>query len=393
VISPEQIQKREPLTGAASFLDRIIYAKREQKTAMVLYFAATHALDGLNTIGRLLVTSDQPNSGKTTVLDAAGMLCQNFWMADPTKWALQAKFTERDRATVGLDEISQVFGTSGLRGRGSPLYKPLVEGYRRTATFSISVDRTATDISAYSGAVLAGLRQAVPPDLYSRCIQVAMTPCPATIDLEDSLDEGVVADGQRIGLQIHNWARMFVDDIGAFARDARKRHPKLKGRKLQVWGSLFAIAEMAGGEWPQRCMDAFMAIALDETDKPILSAEQQLLSDAGAYLAERSVLPAHARYLFSGELLSSLRTMDEKLYTSKTDRQMAMLMKSALGPSRVITLPSRKTVRGWEAAGILAEYQRLLDDLRPEVPEDAEDEYDTFFDTEEPEEEEGSDAA
>lgn len=374
----EQLQKLEPLTGAARFMNRIVYAKQTKIDACVLYFATTHIVENLNTMGRLLVTSIQPNSGKTTVLDAGVMMCANPWMSDPTKWALQGKFKGTVRPTVFLDEIHLVFGLNGQRGRSNPIYRPAVEGYRKTATFSGQVDGAPQDFSAYCATILGGLQAAVPPDLRSRCINIVMEPAPYGLALEDSLDEGVEADGRRIGEQMHSWTQLFADQARQWARQAGKLHPKLSGRRLQIWGGMAAVAKAAGPEWERRFLAAFMDIALDKTEKPTLSPEQQVLWDAGEYLSDPHT--PDDPYLTSSELLGRLRTLDDNIYRSKTDPQVARLMSAGLGRAGVLTLPSRKTVRGWHREVILASYEDLVALVAPEPQEDEPDEFEDFFD-------------
>lgn len=385
----EWMQEHQPLDDASGFIDRVLYARREQKDAMVLAYAASHGITAFNTFPRFLFTSPDFESGKTTALDVAMMLCQNGWLPDATSWALRAKMAEPDKPTLGIDETSIIFGSNGLRGRGNPLYKPLVEGYRKSAIFSMSVDRTATDVSSYCFVVMAGRNAAVPPDLRSRCIIVVMRPVPGKIDLEDSLDDGVRSDGDRIREQLHSWVRMAAEQgdlLNLYAREARRLHPRLRSRKLQVWGPLFAIARLAGGDWPKRCMNAFTALALDASEKPVLSAEDQVLYDAGQYLTDPATEPS--AYLLSAELLGYLRDQDERLYTSKTDAQMARLMSAGLGRASTLTLPSRKTAKGWHTRTITANYEALLVELEPDIEEEEADEFEAFFETEEAEEDE-----
>lgn len=381
----EMMEARQPLDDAAGYINRVLYASREQKDAQVLAYAASHAISAFNTFPRMLFTSPDFESGKTTALDIAFALCQNSWMADPTSFALKAKLMEPDRPTVVFDETSIIFGANGLRGRGHPLYKPMVEGYRKRAAYSVSVDRTPVDVSSYCFVVLAGRNAAVPPDLRSRCIIIKMRPVPGTIDLEDSLDDGVYSDGERIREQLHSWAQMAVQEDGLlnkWARESRRLHPRLRSRKLQVWGPLFAIARLAGGDWPKRCMAAFMALALDASEKPVLSAEDQVLYDAGHYLSE-PLGHVDQRYLLSAELLKYLREQDEKLYTTKTDAQMARLMSAGLGRASTLTLPDRHTAKGWHVTAIMANYEALMAELEPDVEEDEDDEFDSFFEIDE----------
>lgn len=375
----EQLRKLEPLSGAARFMKRIVYARPTQIDACVLYYGSTHIVDNLNTIGRLLVTSTDGNCGKTTVMDSANMMCQNPWMTEPTKWALQGKFRGGDLPTVGLDEIHLVFGLNGQRGRSHPIYRPIVEGYRRSATFSGQVDGAPHDFSCFCPAILAGQKKAVPPDMRTRCVTIWMEPAPDSVELEDSLDEGVEADGRRIGEQMHVWAKMFIDEARDWAREARKLHPKLRGRKLQVWGGMYAVAKAAGPEWEERFLAAFREIALDNSEKPILAPDQQVLMDAGEYLRIREEAE-YPQYLFSAELLRYVRTIDDNIYRTKTDAQIGRLMSDGLGRAAVLTLPSRKTVRGWHADAILALVAELEEMLEPENQNEEADEFESFFD-------------
>ncbi|HLY75931.1 MAG TPA: DUF3631 domain-containing protein [Planctomycetota bacterium] len=383
-VSLEYLQDREPLTSTRLFLDRVVYAKDHQKNILALTFAASHALNSFNTMPRVLVRSREPMSGKTTVLDAAMMLCQNGWMADPTIFALRSKFAEPEQPTLILDELSKFFGENGLRGRGNPLYKPLVEGYRKSATFSMSVDRTAVDVSGYCLAVLAGLGTAAPRDLITRAIPIDMRPMPLGMQLEDTLDDGVQADGIRLREQLHDWAQKAasLDILSRFARESSRQHPKLTGRKLQVWGPPAAMARAAGGPWPRYFMEAFTALALDVSEKPVLSAEEQILYDTGEYLADPATLPG--KYLLSAQLLKHLRTLDEKLYTAKSDAQLARLMTAGLGRASTLTLADRHTAKGWHRIAIQSAYADLLTELEPEEAPAAPDEFEDFFDIDDP---------
>lgn len=365
-----------PLDDARKWVDTIIYATPEQKDAGVLVSAVTHSVRSFNTAPRVLVTSPEPMSGKTTWLDAFTYLCQNAWMTDPTSYALRAKFNEPEKPTCIFDEISKIFGESGLRGYGRPEYRILVESYRRSATLSLSIDRTATEVSSFCVAICAGLKTAAPKDLRSRSIIITMKPAPENLELDDSLDQGVEAIGRQHGERLHAWVTSIADELPDLAKNIRKYHPKLRGRKAQIWAPLFAIAEAAGGDWPERCRRAFVAIALDNSEKPILTTEQQVLIDAADYLNNTS-----NRYLTSNELLKYLRAKtDNKVYQAQSDRQMAMIMKQALGSTSVLTLVDRRKAKGWHCMPILQAANELEALLSPEDPEDVEDEFDTFFD-------------
>ena len=157
------------LDDARDFAASILYATDEMLDALTLACAVSHTLDSFSTVPELLFTSLEKESGKTTGEDIVQMLANNGWTADPTSYALRAKFNEPEKPTLIIDEVSDIFGRSGLRGGGNQLGKILRICYRRTASLSMAVDRVAEEVSCYTMAVMAGLKTAVPDDIRSRC--------------------------------------------------------------------------------------------------------------------------------------------------------------------------------------------------------------------------------
>jgi hypothetical protein len=167
-----------------------------------------------------------------------------------------------------------------------------------------------------------------------------------------------------------------TEELQEIARDYRKFHRKLRARKAQIWVPLFVVAELAGGTWPGRVRKAFMKLALDASEKPVLSPDQNVLMDAAG------ILRATDRpYLTSRELLAGLRKIDESVvYRALSDRQMAMLMTQALGSASVLTLgKERRKAKGWHAMPILKLADELEAILSPEDDDESEDEFDSFF--------------
>ena len=127
--------------------------------ALTLLCAVTHTVESFSTVPRALATSPEKESGKSTLLDIAIMLSNNGWEADPTSYALRAKFNEPERPTLVIDEISDIFGQSGLRGQSNPVGKILRKGYRQTATLSMAVDRAQPTCPATASPSWPGSRQ------------------------------------------------------------------------------------------------------------------------------------------------------------------------------------------------------------------------------------------
>jgi hypothetical protein len=224
---------------------------------------------------------------------------------------------------------------------------------------------------------MGGLRNAVPNDLYSRCVPFKMNAAPAEIAvrLRDSLDPSVIAIGKIHGERIHQWARANADEIAWTFKNFKRPHVKMFSRLRQVYGPMYAVALVAGGDWPERFMAAFKAMALDSSDETILTAEQRILRDAAA------LFQATGRdRLFSRDIAQHLlRNPDEKLYKILSNRELALLMTRGLGNATSMTVAGQRG-KGFYARKVLTAWKELEEALNLDTEDDEEpDEFEDFF--------------
>lgn len=370
------ISGAEILEDARAFAATVLYATDEQLDALVLAAAVSHVLDSFTTVPRLLATAPEKESGKSTLLHLVGMLGNNPWDPDATSFALRSKFNEREKPLVIVDEVSDVYGRSGLRSGSKDMNTILKKGYEKHATLSLSVDRVTVEVSCFCMAALGGLRNAVPDDIWSRCIVWKMRPVPAGIRLRDSLDEATRKIGENRGDRIHQWARQNETLIKDTFRDMRSPHKKMRSRMRQIWGPLYALALVAGGDWAERCLRSFQSMALDASDEILLTEVQMILRDAAECFARSG-----ADRMFARDIKDFLRAKTEvEIYEALPERVLGQLMTEALGQPQAMTLGSSRA-KGYHARTVLALWRRLEAQLNPpdDEPEE-EDEFDTMFD-------------
>lgn len=368
------------LNAVRNFISTLWWAPEEYIDALTLVLAVTHVKDAFTTVPYVLMTSDKPKVGKSTgSTDIPMLLADRPWVIDRmvTQDALRNKFTMRESPSSWLfDDASKIFGEGGNNGKTTPVYQLGVNGYRRTGKVSVSRNGVPMDVPAYGVAFYNGLHNAVPGDLATRAIQFRIKPKPDSIRMRDALSVPVAKEAEPLKKALHRWATSNRKQMQQFMLGGVTRiHEKLTDRTLQLWGPVFAVAHAAGGSWPQRAMDAFLDMALDEADKLPVLAEDQLLLDA-AKIAMR----AGVSILFTGELVAALRALpDDDFYSEVDDAYLVSdLLPRALGPvqelrgktmdGRTMTGAGRRVTPILEAA---AELRGVLNPVTEQAGPDA----------------------
>lgn len=361
------------LNEVDGFIGTLFWGPEEYRHAMTLLLAVTHVKDTFTSVPFALITSEKPKVGKTTLsTDIPMLLADEPWEVNSmtTEPAMRAKFMDRiPPATVCAPDISKIFGEAGLNGRTSKIYQLLVAGYRRTGKIEVSVNRVSTRLPAYFVAFMDGLNNAVPGDLATRSVHFKLEPKPPEILMRDALSIPVEKEAEPLKKALHRWAVSHKNEMRQFMLDGVTRvHPMLTDRLLQICGPMFAVAHCAGGQWPQWCLDAFLEMMLDESDKPVVLAHQQALLDTA-----KIIMATGAKRVFTADLVPALRALpDGQLYREVDNVYLVTdLLPRALGPSqemRGLAFDGR-TVQGAGrmAAPVLAAAADLRDMLYPQA--------------------------
>jgi len=398
-----------PLDEIRDFIAKILWAPDYMLDALAALIAATHTLDSWNAVCRALATSTEGLCGKSTLLQICRLLGLNYWAAtQATSYALKSKFSDRDAPLIAVDEVSDIFGLDGRRGQANPVATVARDCYTRTATVSVSRNGTAEDIPAFCFMILGGRRNAVPYDVWTRCIEFKLRRVPESVTLElDAYDSDTEAMAVPIRTMLHAYMRaMLAPEIKKIQRRTFAPHPKFRDRLKQIWTPLYVTAlaadiveqqryeaevircmeaglelpEPPACNWAQRILTAFKAMALDASDLPVLTAPQSMLRDTAAYI--RNQVPA-PEFVCASDIRDWLRDQSgEQLWSSLTDRRLAILMTEGLGPNTVRARPDDPATkaRGWYAAEILAKWDALDAALTPPVSAEVQEDESSLFD-------------
>jgi len=218
---------------------------------------------------RLFVLSRAGGSGKSQVLEATGLLSPAYYGLDlePSFAGLVATVSQ-EHATVFIDEADILFGAGA---RKSAVRAVINGGYTRAGTVLNGTGSKATRTGVFGAMAVAGLDMLEKnageqmKATLSRGIRIRMEPAPAD-DLPRDLDEYAESKAG----EIRRWMAVWAGQVaGQVAKAVPEVPAGIHGRPAQIWRPLLAVADAAGGDWPERaraaCRELAGAPSRDET--------------------------------------------------------------------------------------------------------------------------------
>jgi hypothetical protein len=274
-----------PESGARLLDDVLGYIRRfvsypspEAAIAHTLWVAHAHAMDAPESTPRLAFLSPEPGSGKSRALEVTESLVPRPVEAvnvTPAYLFRKVSATE-GRPTILYDEADTVFGPKAkdnedIRGM-------LNAGHRKGASAGRCVVRGkevfTEELPAYCAVALAGLG-ALPDTILSRCIVIRMRRRAPTEYVEPYRRRQNGPEGDAIRARLERWV-VAVEHLLVGAWPAMP--PTIADRDADVWEALLAIADAAGGDWPDRARVAAVALVA-ESKRSTPSLGVQLLAD------------------------------------------------------------------------------------------------------------------
>ncbi|MFF4765032.1 DUF3631 domain-containing protein [Streptomyces sp. NPDC001255] len=280
-MSTEPIDGAELLNEVEQFHRRFnVFPQEAAYVAVALWDAHAHLLDCFDSTPRLAFLSPEPGSGKSRALDVIETLVpRSMAAADASAAALVRSVSGIDggRPTILFDEIDTIFGPKAgdneqLRGfinaghaRGRPTYRCVGDGS----------NQQVQGFPSYCAVAVAGLGS-LPDTILTRSVIIRMRRRARNEKVEPFRTRIHVPQGNEIRDRLAQWAESVAEQItGAFPTMPEG----ISDRPADVWEPLLAIADAAGGDWPERARDACLTLvrAAQDTDKRSLGI--RLLTD------------------------------------------------------------------------------------------------------------------
>lgn len=296
----------EPIDGAdllgelhAAFGKYVVFPSPEAHDAVVVWCAATHAQDAWEHAPRLALVSPEKRCGKSRVLDVAEAVCyMPMTTVNTSPAAIVRSIPEADPPTLMLDEADTVFGTKKAAENNEDLRGIINAGYQRNRRYTRwdMAARSREELPTFAMAALAAIKD-LPDTIMDRAVVLRMRrrgPGEVVSPFRTRRDAPPL---HALRGNLNVWIRGHLDDLQAAV-------PALpvEDRAADTWEPLFAIAELAGADWPARCEKACLALTGEETDDGGLGV--QLLTDL------KEIWPEREAHLFTSTILERLHGIE-----------------------------------------------------------------------------------
>ncbi|MCW5634725.1 MAG: DUF3631 domain-containing protein [Rubrivivax sp.] len=347
-----------PLAELEAYFARFVaYPSEHARVAHTLWAAHAHLMDAWQSTPRIAFLSPEPASGKSRALEITETVVPNPVQAvNVTPAYLFRKIGEGDTLpTVLFDEADTVWGPRAST-ENEELRGLLNAGHRRGAVAGrcIVVGKTVRteELPAFCAVALAGLGD-LPDTILTRSVIVRMrrrAPHEAVEPFRPRLHE---AEGHALRNRLAGWA----DSVRAAMAEALPTMPPgVCDRDADVWEPLLAVADAAGGDWPQRARVAAVAlVAAAKAGTPSLGV--RLLADLRTVFGDREVMS-------TVEILKDLCAIEESpwadLKGKALDARGLSNRLKAYGVSPTTVRIGEHTPKGYRKSDLFDTWQRYL---------------------------------
>lgn len=356
------------LAEVHEFLHRFVaYPSEHAHVAHTLWIAHTWLMDCWDSTPRIAFLSPEPGSGKSRCVEVTGPLVPNPVHAVNVSAAYLfrkiggSEDAEEGLPTVLYDEIDTVFGHKAS-GENEDIRGLLNAGHRRGAVAGRCVIKgkavETEEIPVYAAVAMAGLND-VPDTLMTRSVIVRMRRRAPNEYVEPWRARINEPQGYEIADRLSRWAAEVRPRIGW-----PEMPDAIQDRNADVWEALLSVADVAGGDWPERARVAAVALVADAQTRPP-SLGVMLLRDIRKVfraqrmdaMATKDILDALVMMVESpwGDLRG--KPLDNRALARYLDRYDVKSKNVRLG---------EKVLKGYEAADLADPWLRYLgDDERP----------------------------
>ncbi len=343
----------------------VAYPSVDALHASALWVAHCHALDCFDSTPRLAMLSPEPGSGKTRALEVIELLAPDAMHALNASAPPIFRSIEKQRPTLLFDEVDALFGRRGKDDSAEDLRALLNAGHRTGATIPRCVGPTheVAQFPVFAAVALAGLGD-LPDTLMTRSIVVRMRRRAPSEHVAPFRYRIAAPDGHDLRDRLAGWVSANTAKFEQFP----VMPPGVEDRNADCWEPLLAVADAAGGHWPETARAACVELV-----KVVTSREASL---GVRLLVDLREVFGDAQTLGTETILRRLRDLEESPWSDLRGRVLdARGLAWRLGQYGVTSAKVKidgVSVRGYRREDLWDAWTRYLPAPTPEEAEPAE---------------------
>jgi hypothetical protein len=357
------IDGAELLDVVRDFIARFVVLPGEHcLDAVSLWVAHAHMIGHFHTTPRLAVVGPEPETGKTRLLEVIDTLTpRSMLIVSPSVASIFRKLAT-EQVTLHFDEVDTIFTRRGKDNQNEDLRALINAGYRRGAVIPRCVGprHDVQDFPVFAAVSLAGIGD-LPETVMTRSIIIRMRRRAPTETVEQFRVRVHEAEGHALRDRLAQWAA----SVGPAAGAAWPELPaSVTDRRAEAWEPLIAVADAAGGSWPERARKAAVEFVSDVSRYMGASASLgiRLLGDLREVFGERDAV-------FTETILEVLTKMEESPWadisgSALNARGLAMRLKRYGISSRQVRVGER-TAKGYRREDLFDAWVRYLPPSSP----------------------------
>ena len=268
----------------AALTKYVVLPSPQAADAVTLWIAATHAQPAWAHAPRLVIRGPEKRCGKSRLLDIVEATCHRPLITVNASPAAVYRSITDDPPTMLVDEADTIFGpksdsNEGLRG----LLNAGHQRNRPAVRYDQASNKVVT-IPTFAMAALAGIG-AMPDTIEDRAVVIRMrrrAPGEQAVPYRHRRDRPSL---HKLALRLARWLR---GDLAVLER-AEPPMP-VEDRAADTWEPLVAVADLAGGHWPERARAAVVTLVSEADDNQQPSSRVRLLADCRAAFVDESAI-------------------------------------------------------------------------------------------------------
>jgi hypothetical protein len=356
------------LDAIYEFLRRyVVFSCPEQPTVCALWIVHTLFFELSDYTPYLHIFSAEKRSGKTRLLDCLALLVKEPWRAVSPSEAVLYRRVHRLKPTLLLDEIDAIFSNTG-GDRTEYIRSLLNAGFENGAKVPRCVGKGADlsdqDFSVFCPKALSGIGKVLHDTIDDRCLKIELARQARGERVERFRKRKRKVEAAIKGIKDELEALAKQPELKDTLSNAEPALPdELTDRQMDICEPLLAIADVAGGTWPEGARAALIAVCRLEEDQSkgvqLLAAMRDIFDTAGDKVPTREAVE---RLVAIEEGPWALMFEDalkhDKLSTAAA--RLAKLLKHYKIKPRTIKLDNGVTAKGYHRSDFESDWKRYL---------------------------------